>query len=213
MFICKGCHKEFKQKPRSKYFDIDGLCSYCRKLLKETQDRQRKTKVCPGCGKQILKNSKYCSSCSQQGKQNHRFTTGHTSKARVCRKCKKHISPGSTKGFCSACRSKQMGGNNNPNFRGGDFTNLVYSLQSYKDWRQQVYKRDNYRCRCCGYSKRGELEAHHILPKSRYPEFVFDVNNGITLCKQCHRSVYGKEHKFVTLFQELVNTFSRIKTP
>ncbi|WP_394351210.1 HNH endonuclease [Draconibacterium mangrovi] len=31
-----------------------------------------------------------------------------------------------------------------------------------------------------------DLDAHHIMPKSRYPHWKYNVDNGITLCNQCH---------------------------
>ena len=51
-------------------------------------------------------------------------------------------------------------------------------------WREAVFKRDKYRCVECG--KTGRLNAHHIESWADYPAMRFDVNNGITLCVDCH---------------------------
>ncbi len=59
-------------------------------------------------------------------------------------------------------------------------------------WRMSVFERDNYKCQCCG-SVGGELNAHHILSWADYPAKRCDVDNGITLCSECHRY---KIHKF-----------------
>lgn len=60
----------------------------------------------------------------------------------------------------------------------------------YKLWRISVFERDNYTCQSCG--KRGcKLNAHHIKPWSLFPCDRYDVNNGITLCTDCHKA----EHK------------------
>jgi len=63
---------------------------------------------------------------------------------------------------------------------------LLRASPEYNQWRKAVYKRDDYTCQQCG--DRGvRLEAHHIKPFATHPELRFDVGNGITLCKSCHR--------------------------
>ncbi len=58
----------------------------------------------------------------------------------------------------------------------------------YKNWRTKVFERDSYTCRGCG--EKGYLEAHHLKRWWRYKEVRFDVSNGITLCKKCHRLIH-----------------------
>lgn len=65
------------------------------------------------------------------------------------------------------------------------------NLKIYFDWRTSVFERDNYTCQLCN-QHGGKLNAHHKKKWSEYPEFRFDVNNGITLCEGCHKSIHKK---------------------
>lgn len=56
----------------------------------------------------------------------------------------------------------------------------------YKQWRKAVLERDNYTCQHC-HKRGGDLEAHHPMAVAEYPEKMFDIDNGITLCVTCHR--------------------------
>jgi hypothetical protein len=62
----------------------------------------------------------------------------------------------------------------------------------YNEWRLKVYKRDDFTCKVCE-KVGGKLQAHHIKPWNKYPELRFDINNGITLCIECHKKTdnYG----------------------
>jgi len=59
----------------------------------------------------------------------------------------------------------------------------------YKEWRKQIFKRDNYVCQECSKKLKGRgSNAHHIKPFVKYPKLRFDINNGLTLCRKCHKT-------------------------
>jgi len=56
----------------------------------------------------------------------------------------------------------------------------------WRKWRKMVYERDNYTCQHCG-NVGGKLSPHHLKPVALYPKLMFVVDNGITLCRDCHK--------------------------
>ncbi len=65
--------------------------------------------------------------------------------------------------------------------------NKIRQTLEYRLWREAVYKKDKYHCVMCKkHCQKKDIVAHHIKSFSQYPEFRFDVNNGITLCRKCH---------------------------
>jgi hypothetical protein len=86
--------------------------------------------------------------------------------------------------------NKGMFGENNPAWKGGTSRGYKtgYYSREYKLWRKGVFQRDDYTCQGCGV-KNTYLTAHHIKSFAKYPELRFDLNNGVTLCEDCHAEV------------------------
>jgi hypothetical protein len=61
----------------------------------------------------------------------------------------------------------------------------------YKQWRTQVYLRDKFTCQCCGDSKGGNLNAHHLDSWDWCKDLRFEISNGMTLCDLCHDDFHG----------------------
>jgi 5-methylcytosine-specific restriction endonuclease McrA len=66
--------------------------------------------------------------------------------------------------------------------------------KEYKRWRFDVMIRDKFVCQKCGCCIKKELTAHHIKQFSKFPELRFDVDNGLTVCKGCHKKEHPAKH-------------------
>lgn len=60
-------------------------------------------------------------------------------------------------------------------------------------WQTLIKHRDGYKCKKCGSIT--DIEAHHIKHYGKYPELRYELSNGITLCKQCHKDYHKKNGK------------------
>jgi hypothetical protein len=79
----------------------------------------------------------------------------------------------------------------------------LYKTPEYLYWQKSVFRRDKNTCRLCDKTK-CPIAAHHIYMKAKYPDKVFDVNNGITLCNKCHHKTIGHEDSYVNHFVALL---------
>lgn len=83
----------------------------------------------------------------------------------------------------------------------------IHQSAEYREWRRQVFERDDYTCQMCGI-KGSYLEADHIKPFSTHIDLRFELSNGRTLCKSCHRQTptYGGRMNSVKQMQELIKS-------
>lgn len=59
--------------------------------------------------------------------------------------------------------------------------------------RQMAFEKDNYTCQMCHATGKGvTLHAHHIKSYSKNKILANDIENVITLCKNCHKTVHRK---------------------
>lgn len=77
---------------------------------------------------------------------------------------------------------------------------LIRNSMEYKLWRKAVFERDRWTCIWCGY-KGSKIQADHIKRFSEFPELRFAIDNGRTLCGDCHRKTHnwGNPKKYDTV--------------
>ena len=93
-----------------------------------------------------------------------------------------------TSKFCSkSCKHKDMD-------KGISTENeKIRKSKQYKEWRLSIFKRDNFTCVICkiknkkGMGKTIELYADHIKSFAHHKDLRFEIDNGRTLCVDCHR--------------------------
>ena len=124
--------------------------------------------------------TQYCSlECAHKSRRGVKFTDEHKRKIAVA-----HIGiPPWNKGLVG-----YNAGSKHPNWKGGitPINQKERKTGKYSDWRKKVFQRDNYTCQECGQFG-GWLNADHIKPFAYFPELRFDVDNGRTLCRECHK--------------------------
>ena len=88
-------------------------------------------------------------------------------------------------------------GANNWQYKGG-VTSPNRKLRTdyrWEIWRTEVFERDEFTCQEC-HIKGNFLHPHHIISVENCLEtnreyLVFEISNGITLCKDCHMELHG----------------------
>lgn len=61
----------------------------------------------------------------------------------------------------------------------------------YRLWREAVFARDNWICQKCK-KRGGKIDPHHIQNFAQFSELRFAIDNGITLCRNCHKEFHKK---------------------
>lgn len=115
--------------------------------------------------------------------------------------------------------SKSRRGKLNPSWRGGLITlnRSIRHIFQYRQWRSDIFYRDEFTCQECG-QWGGKLHAHHIksfssilqyyeittLEESLECEELWNINNGITLCEECHKSIHEelKNNNQIEIFEK-----------
>lgn len=223
--VCECCDKRFYHKRHyvERQLERSQPVRFCSNECKIAEKQKNMAKVnCPICKKDFLKNIEKINDgancCSRKCREayieiNHRHYV-------TCSQCNvifaknKYRFNRASKHFCSQ--------NCYDNYRTASrdtykkISHYLRSSKEYEKWRKDVFARDNYKCVDCG--KEHDSHAHHIQELHKIcnncnmniddilkSEEFNDINNGITLCGECH----NKRHPF--LKRDSKGRFCRLK--
>lgn len=115
----------------------------------------------------------------------------------ICEGCEKEIITIKCRPrkYCSReCAHMNMVGEKAGRYKDGQslYRDRARMACELKQWRESVFKRDKYTCQNC--KNHGvKIHAHHIKFWAEYPQFRFQLSNGLTLCENCHGKIHGKD--------------------
>lgn len=213
---CQQCKKEFNIWP---YVLKKGIGKFCSKKCQNISQITKIIKNCLICNikfnifPSVIKRGKgkYCSvSCAIQaksGQKNYNWKKPILINCLICYN-KFGISPcrkNSAKLCSRKCQNKWM----SENFKGENGhgwidgrTPINFTIRNsakYIEWAKDIKERDDFICQICKI-RGGKLRSNHIKKFSDYPEFRFNLNNGITICESC-------DYKFIMHHEEKCEDF------
>ena len=98
----------------------------------------------------------------------------------------------------------------------GGITSTNQALRSrleYRLWRKACFRRDHFTCQICG-RHGGDLIVHHVNNFAEFYEIRCAIDNGIVLCKECHKQfhkIYGIKHNTKEQLEEFFNIILKLR--
>lgn len=191
--ICKNCNIEFSKR----MYEAAEFCSVaCRQAYRNHPDRNPAKTL--EARKKISESRK--GKPTTLGRPCSKKTKKKISKALSGKATGRRPTQKSIDAFVKAgeqYRIVGVSGIDHPMWKGGHSKERQarYKDPEYIEWRTKCLERDNYTCQKCG-AKNGMgktviLQVHHIIHYWECPDLRYNLDNGISFCKQCHR----KSHK------------------
>lgn len=217
-FKCKWCGKAFFRQAKDVRFRSNHR--FCSNECRTAWISRNGGKIvkCETCGKKLWKTDYYlrlhehhfCSpKCMGEAKRGKYYAVrcSHCGLEFEISACRKRYH---SRFYCSkGCRLAELTGTKHWIESAKHYKKMadrVRHTKEYREWRKKVLKRYKGRCVVCGSKK--HVHVHHrvslyrIFKKYGFDEeaviaapIVYDIRNGITLCKECH----DKTHLFYEL--------------
>jgi len=208
---CKNCGKKFfhRSKGANKYCSHKCYVEhYWTKERREAQAIKSRKRILSKNPMENKENRKKVS-LSKLGKKRKPFS----------KKCKENMS-NAHKGEKSWFWGKK--GSQHPGWRGGlsSLNQLIRSNGLMDSWRRKIFERDNFTCQEC--KGNGRLVAHHIVTfitllrknhittvkEAEKCDELWNLDNGITLCKKCHDPTIKREKLYEERYKEIIESFN-----
>lgn len=189
--VCKYCHTDFRV---GNYREESAFCC-SRSCYDSFRNEQLRKNTCEYCGITFIKENnpqrayRFCSK-----KCNAQYYSDKAQIEKVCPECEQVFlvtKKDAGQVCCSyACANHFKDEGKTPEAQ------RIRMSKEYRIWRKAVFERDDYTCVFCG-QHGGKLNADHIKRFSDFPELRLAIDNGRTLCEECHKKTdnYGnKKH-------------------
>ncbi len=178
-----------------------GDSKYCSKQCYCDKLKKGRIKECPVCKKEFdagsnRKTTKYCSKeCFKLRAVPKVVNCTYCNKELIRKNCE--LTPANNY-FCNQdCHRtwKKITGSNKGwrkplEYRLTEQAAIDRARDDVKQWRKDVFKRDNWKCVIC--EAKGDIQAHHLNSFKRFPELRTELSNGVTLCTHHHQKFHGK---------------------
>lgn len=202
---CQECGKSFSRHAFILFKSGNFLCQKC--SLSENSRKKLnigdKYNMLTITGNSLLGKSNVICECGKEKIiDNYNITSGKT-KSCGC------IISSILKAF-NESHPEHNSGENHPMWKGGvsGDRRRIMATNKYKEWRSNVFKRDDYKCKKCNKNS-NTLEAHHINEFANNKLLATELDNGITFCKKCHKlfhKTYGNSNLNIEKVNEFINT-------
>lgn len=204
---CLICGKTFYKKKNKSRKEWDNIAKYCSRRCSAISVRDKTiARNKASVGKIASDETKQKMSLARRGKPTHMLGKKHSEETK--RKIKDSTIAAQTPEV-RLKKSLAHRGEKSHNWKWGRMylKHRMRTNTKYIVWRNGVFARDGYRCTHCGDCRGGNLEADHIITvESIFNAFkiktiddvvdnylLWEISNGRTLCKSCHR----KRHNVV----------------
>lgn len=161
-----SCNEFYSYAQAAKHFELDSrtvkqyenIIFSINKNLPPKNAQKVKCKICKKDSLKSLARNGYCKKCTQKG-------LGFKERGKKL--------------------SKQYKGKNNPNYSHGKTKQSILDRKNqWENWGKYIFKECDYTCSLSG--RKDDLQCHHIIPFSLYPEYRFEKWNGIVLNRFYH---------------------------